>query len=42
MIHISEIAKRIETFLIEMGEKKFKIFLRLNFSIDVYIASERD
>lgn len=39
MIHISEVAKRIEEFLVIKQEDKFKIFIRINFNIDVYVCS---
>ena len=34
MIYISDTVKKIESFL---GAKKFKIFVRINFTIDVYV-----
>lgn len=41
MIHISDIVRRIESFLHSKKEGKFKIFIRINFSIDVFVfASE--
>ena len=39
MIHISDLAKRIESFLQTKEEKQFKIFIRINFQIDVYVAT---
>ena len=39
MIHISDIVNKIESFLYDKGERKFKIFVRINFSIDVYVIS---
>lgn len=39
MIHISDITKRIETFLEEKDIAKYKIFVRVNFQIDVYIVA---
>lgn len=39
MIHISDIANRIEDFLRREGENKFRIFIRINFSIDVYVCT---
>lgn len=39
MIHISDITKRIDTFLEEKGIEKYKIFVRVNFQIDVYIVA---
>lgn len=40
MIHISDLAKKIEKFLLDQNEEKFKIFLRINFAIDVYICTD--
>ena len=37
MIRISDIANRLKNFLVRKGEDKFKIFIRVNCSIDVYI-----
>ena len=39
MIHISDIVNKIESFLYDKGESKFKIFVRINFNIDVYVIS---
>ena len=39
MIHVSDLAKRIESFLQAKEEKHFKIFIRINFQIDVYVAT---
>lgn len=39
MIHISDLAKRIEYFLQTKEETQFKIFIRINFQIDVYVAT---
>lgn len=39
MIHISDIANKIKSFLYAKGESKFKIFIRINFNIDVYVIS---
>ena len=39
MIHISDIAKRLESFLETKGIEKFKILLRINFNVDVYAVS---
>lgn len=39
MIRISDIANRLKNFLIQKGEDKFKIFIRVNCSIDVYILT---
>lgn len=42
MIHISDIAKRIKSFLEKKGEDKIRIFVRVNSSIDVYIATSNE
>lgn len=39
MIRISDIANRLKNFLIQKGEYKFKIFIRVNCSIDVYVLT---
>lgn len=39
MIRITEITNRLKTFLEDKGENKFKIFIRINCSIDVYILT---
>lgn len=39
MIHISDLAKRIEAFLNTKEEKQFKIYIRINFQIDVYVVT---
>lgn len=39
MIHISDIANRIKMFLENKGEERFKIFVRINFNIDVYVLT---
>ena len=39
MIRISEVAHKIEKFLISKQEEKFKIFIRINFNIDVYVCT---
>lgn len=39
MIHISNLTKRIKAFLVSKNEDKFKIFVRINFSVDVYIST---
>ena len=39
MIRISDIANRLKNFLIQNGEDKFKVFIRVNCSIDVYILT---
>ncbi|MBR1940918.1 MAG: hypothetical protein IJ845_06250 [Bacteroidaceae bacterium] len=40
MIHISEIAHKIEDFLSLKKENKFKIYIRINFNIDVYVCTD--
>ena len=42
MIHISDIAQRLEKFLISKNENNFKIFIRINFCIDVFIATDQE
>ena len=37
MIHISDTARKIESFLLSKEEKVFKIFIRINFNIDVFV-----
>lgn len=39
MIQISNLARKIESFLLMKGEDKFKIFIRINLKVDVYIIS---
>ena len=39
MIRISDIVNKLKKFLIEKGEDKFKIFIRVNCSINVYILT---
>lgn len=39
MIRISDIANRLKNFLIQRGEDKFKVFIRVNCSIDVYVLT---
>lgn len=39
MIRISDISKRLKNFLLQKGEDKFKIFIRVNCSVDVYILT---
>jgi len=39
MIHISDIANKIKKFLENKGEERFKIFVRINFNIDVYVLT---
>ena len=40
MIHITDIVHKIESFLYNKHEDRFKIFVRINFSVDVYILSD--
>lgn len=40
MIHITDIVHRIESFLQNKHEERFKIFVRINFNVDVYILSD--
>ena len=42
MIHISDIARRLESFLESQGIERFKILMRINFNVDVYIVSSDD
>ena len=42
MIHISDTAKKINEFLKSKGEEKFKIFIRINFCIDVYVCTSNE
>lgn len=39
MIRISDIANRLKDFLTQRGEDKFKIFIRVNCTIDVYVLT---
>ena len=39
MIRVSDIANRLKDFLVQKGEDKFKIFIRVNCSIDVYVLT---
>lgn len=39
MIRISDIANRLKAFLQQKGEEKFKIFIRVNCNIDVYVLT---
>ena len=39
MIQISNLAHKIESFLLMKGEDKFKIFIRINLKIEVYVIS---
>lgn len=37
MIHIIDIAQKVNSFLADKGFEKYKIFIRINFSLDVYV-----
>lgn len=39
MIHISDVAHKIKDFLLSKKEDNFKIFIRINFNIEVYILT---
>ncbi len=39
MIRISDVANKLKNFLAQKGEDKFKIFIRVNCSIDVYVLT---
>ena len=39
MIRISDVANRLKKFLAQKGEDRFKIFIRVNCSIDVYVLT---
>lgn len=39
MIHISDTVKKIKKFLDKKGEEKYRIFIRINFCIDVYVLT---
>lgn len=39
MIHIADSVKKIKKFLEEKGEEKYKIFIRINFCIDIYVQT---
>lgn len=41
MIRISKVAHKIEDFLSAKGEDKYKIFIRINFHIDVYVCTNK-
>lgn len=41
MIHIIDIAQKINSFLAEKGFEKYKIFIRINFSLDVYVFTSK-
>ena len=40
MIRISEIAHKIENYLLSKKEDKYKIYIRINFNIDVYVCTD--
>ena len=41
MIHIIDIAQKIDSFLENKGFEKYKIFVRINFSLDVYVFTAK-
>jgi cellulose biosynthesis protein BcsQ len=41
MIHIIDVAQRINSFLEDKGFEKYKIFIRINFSLDVYVFTSK-
>lgn len=41
MIHIIDIANKLDAFLSEKGFEKYKVFVRINFSLDVYVFTAR-
>lgn len=41
MIHIIDVAQKIDSFLEEKGFEKYKIFIRINFSLDVYVFTSK-
>ena len=40
MIHVKDLASKIQKYLHEKGFDDFKIFIRINFSIDVFVFTE--
>lgn len=42
MIHISDVAKKLELFLTNKGVDKFKILMRINFNVDVFFVSSNN
>lgn len=41
MIHIIDIAQKVNSFLADKGFEKYKIFIRINFSLDVYVFTSK-
>ena len=41
MIHIIDIAQKVNSFLSDKGFEKYKIFIRINFSLDVYVVTSK-
>ncbi len=41
MIHIIDVAQKVNAFLEEKGFEKYKIFIRINFSLDVYVFTSK-
>lgn len=41
MIHIIDIAQKVDKFLSEKGFEKYKVFIRINFSLDVYVFTSK-
>ena len=41
MIHIIDIAQKVNSFLADKGFEKYKIFIRINFSMDVYVFTSK-
>ena len=41
MIHIIDIAQKVNSFLSDKGFEKYKIFIRINFSLDVYVFTSK-
>ena len=41
MIQIIDIAQKVNSFLSDKGFEKYKIFIRINFSLDVYVFTSK-
>lgn len=41
MIHIIDIAQKVNSFLADKGFEKYKIFIRINFSLDIYVFTSK-
>ena len=41
MIHIIDIAQKVNSFLSDKGFEKYRIFIRINFSLDVYVFTSK-